>query len=228
MSRPFVADALSHIDNLLDMQKGMTWDRNGNYEYVPDDQAVEFRARCLTCFERVSGENSRYTRQARDEIQQAAPRNTDAVKPLTALLRALRADVEAGYVESLVVEVRTDLFADFLESADNLLNEGQYGYKDAAAVLAGGVLEQHLRKLCEQNGVDTTRDTKDGPQARHAADLNADLARGKVYSKIDQNTITAWLNIRNDAAHGQYDKYVKSQVALMVQWLRDFISRCPA
>ena len=47
--------------------------------------------------------------------------------------------------------VHSDLFADMLEAAEYLLGEG---YKDPAAVMAGGVLEQRLRELCRKHGVD--------------------------------------------------------------------------
>jgi hypothetical protein len=40
--------------------------------------------------------------------------------------------------------------------------------------------------------------------------------------------VTAWLDLRNKAAHGQYADYTKEQVALTLQGVRDFISRHPA
>jgi hypothetical protein len=63
---------------------------------------------------------------------------------LQGVLRALRADYEAGRLQSFQELVHADLFSDFLEMAEYFLQEG---YKDPAAVIAGGVLEQHLRKL---------------------------------------------------------------------------------
>jgi len=62
-------------------------------------------------------------------------------------LRALRADYVAGNLQSVIEIVHADAFADFLDMADYLL---QRGYKDAAAVLAGSVLEEHLRKLAKR------------------------------------------------------------------------------
>ena len=40
--------------------------------------------------------------------------------------------------------------------------------------------------------------------------------------------MTAWLAIRNDAAHGKYKNYTKDQIALLLQGVRDFIARNPA
>ncbi len=105
--------------------------------------------------------------------------------------------------------------------ADYLLTEG---YKDPAAVLAGGVLEEQLRKLCQANHISITK----GTIHKKADGLNTDLAGANVYSKLDQKNVTAWLGLRNNAAHGKYEQYSKEQVALMVQGVRDFISRNPA
>ena len=38
----------------------------------------------------------------------------------------------------------------------------------------------------------------------------------------------AWNDTRNKAAHGKYSEYTKDQVALLIQSVRDFITRNPA
>ncbi len=58
--------------------------------------------------------------------------------------------------------------------------------------------------------------------------MNSELASATVYSKLDQKNVTAWLDLRNKAAHGQYSEYSKEQVALFIQSVRDFITRIPA
>jgi hypothetical protein len=105
--------------------------------------------------------------------------------------------------------------------AEYLLNEG---YKDPAAVLTGGVLEEHLRKLADKYGVPTVVNAR----AVKADQLNADLVRGNAYSVLYQKSITAWLDLRNKAAHGKYTEYTKEQVALMLAGVRDFAAKFPA
>jgi hypothetical protein len=51
------------------------------------------------------------------------------------------------------------------------------------------------------------------------------LAKVGVYNKLDQKNITALLDLRNKAAHGQYGEYTKSQVELMHQSVLDFVTR---
>jgi hypothetical protein len=137
---------------------------------------------------------------------------------LQGILRALRADYEAGRLQSFQELIHGDLFSDFLEMAEYFLQEG---YKDPAAVIAGGVLEEHLRKLCGKQGVTI-------PAKPKLDTMNADLAKARAYNKNDQKQVTAWAGLRNDAAHGNYKNYGDGEVKLMVAGIRDFLSRNPA
>ena len=137
-------------------------------------------------------------------------------------LEALRGDYEAGHLASLPELIHAELFGDFLEMADHLLSGG---FKDAAAVIAGSTLEGHLRQLAEKFGLETT--SSNGAPVK-ADRLNADLAKASIYGKTDQKAVTAWLGLRNDAAHGEYEKYQEGQVSLMTAGIRDFIRRNPA
>ncbi len=115
---------------------------------------------------------------------------------------------------------------DFSE-VDLLLDQG---HKDAAAVMCGSELEKHLRKLCVNNGVDGFLPTGSGgePRPKRAEQLNAELASINVYGKLDQKHITFWLDLRNKAAHGEYHEYNQEQVSVMIQGVREFITRYPA
>ena len=37
--------------------------------------------------------------------------------------------------------------------------------------------------------------------------MNSELTKAEAYSKLDQKSVTAWLDLRNKAAHGKYDEY---------------------
>jgi hypothetical protein len=136
---------------------------------------------------------------------------------LRGILSALRADWDAGRLQSFQELVHAELFSDFLELAEYFLQEG---YKDPAATIAGGVLEEHLRKLCGKHRVTI-------PAKPKLDTMNADLAKAAVYNKNDQKQVTAWAGLRNDAAHGNYSNYTAGEVKLMVAGVRDFISRNP-
>ncbi|HEV2519114.1 MAG TPA: hypothetical protein VGX00_00635 [Thermoplasmata archaeon] len=141
--------------------------------------------------------------------------------PLVGTVVALREEVRRGYMRSFETIVRSETFSDLLEMAEYLLTQG---YKDPAAVVAGGVLEEQLRKLGSLYDVSLTerQDWKKSQQ------LNQDLCSAGAYLSNDQKSVTAWLDIRNDAAHGKYNNYAESRVGLMLSGIRDFISRTTA
>jgi len=138
------------------------------------------------------------------------------------ILRAIQDHIRGGWLETTRGLVTAEVFADFIEMAEHLLEER---YKDPAAVVVGSVLEEHLRQLWLVAGI-PIEDVSATKVIPHKADrLNADLAKAGKYSKLDQKQVTAWLDLRNKAAHGKYADYSHEQVALMLAGIRDFVAR---
>jgi hypothetical protein len=194
------------------------------YDDLSDLETAEI-SRLITLLaaavERLAPPGSRYRMQVVDILARAGGHNAVTLPVLLGVILALRADYEAGYLLSFQELVHAEVFADFLEMASYLNSEG---YKDPAAVLVGGVLEDHLRQLCRKNNVPIDQNGK----ARKADALNSDLAKNGVYPVLDQKNVTAWLDLRNKAAHGKYIEYTKDQVALMIQAVQHFLTRHPA
>ncbi|MET7438831.1 hypothetical protein ACFYQQ_09725 [Streptomyces sp. NPDC005496] len=139
-----------------------------------------------------------------------------------AVATALREDLHAGWIDSVVELVHAQTYSDYLEMADGLLN---VGYKDPAAVIVGTSLEVHLRALCVKHGIDTEA----APGKPRKADvLNADLKKAGVYDGLRQKQITAWMDLRNKAAHGDYASYDEHQVRMFIDGVRDFMLKNPA
>src|SRR5258708_34010349 len=90
---------------------------------------------------------------------------------LMGVVDALRNDVSGGFLKSVRELVHGELFSDFLGMADFILSEG---YKDAAAVMGGGVLESHLRQLCVKHGKDLEFTLADVPMVKKASQLKSD------------------------------------------------------
>lgn len=180
--------------------------------------SVRFITRARAAVARMTRSSSPYARQCEEAIAMEAADSWKAVQ-LLGVLGSLKADVQGGYLETASGLIRGELFADFIEMAEHLL---QAGYKDPAAVVAGSALEAHLRGLCERGNIAVEVDGR----YRKAEALNADLAKAEVYTKLDQKSVTSWLGLRNDAAHGNYANYTAEQVTIMIAAIRDFITRC--
>jgi hypothetical protein len=172
--------------------------------------------------DRLSPRSSEYRAQVLLSLNRFAANHPKHLQSLAGILNALRADYEEGYMTTIEELIHADVFADFLGMAAELIDKG---YKDPAAVLTGSVLEEHVRKLCDRHDVPIA--APDG-SPRKADTLNAELVKAGAYGKLDQKSVTAWLGLRNDAAHGHYDRYEREQVALMLESVRNFLSRHPA
>jgi hypothetical protein len=181
----------------------------------------EVLARMQATIARLSPPGSSHRIAADGLMKQYGVGNGYAVGLLLGILRAMRADYAAGYFTNIAELIHADLFADFLEMSDHLLSQG---YKDPAAVMTGSVLEEHLRKLCDKCGIPTIT----GETSKKADLLNAELAAASAYSKLDQKSVTAWLDLRNKAAHGKYSEYTKEQVQMLQDGVRHFMTRYPA
>jgi hypothetical protein len=177
---------------------------------------------CAATVQRLAPTGSPYRETIENAVTQWKSYNHLILPAALGALEALKADYEAGNLASLPELIHAELFADFLEMAEHLLGSG---YKDAAAVIAGSTLEGHLRQLAAKTGSPST--DGDG-RPLNANRLNADLAKVDAYDKTDQKSVTAWLGLRNDAAHGSYGSYEAGQVGPMIAGIRDFIRRRPA
>ncbi len=219
---------LDQLDSIVEAYEGLK--KQSKYEDLSDlgiSVAYDLITRSRAAIERISGRESAYSKQLEEvlNIERKYAHDYDRLSRIVGIIQSLRADLRAGYLSSVSEIIHGEVFADFLEMADYLLGEG---YKDAAAVIAGGTLEAHLRQLCTKNEIDTEVTTSKGIRAKKADQMNADLSRDGIYSKLDQKNVTAWLGLRNKAAHGGYDEYTAEQVALLVAGIRDFITRNPA
>lgn len=179
------------------------------------------QSRCLAAIDRIVGKKSAYY----DCANRILKENNDPwghLAGLVGVVQSLLFDLQNGYLKSLEELIRADVFADFLNMTEYLMNAG---YKDAAAVLAGSTLEAHLKKLAIKLGVSVV--TASGKPVK-ADTLNAEIVKAGGYSSLDQKNVTAWLGLRNNAAHGKYSVYDNKQVELLLTAIRDFIIRNPA
>jgi len=188
---------------------------------LPDEKKAVLLNLMSSTVRQFSPPGSQYEKNLNDMLDKSFATNSYYIPHLAGMLLALKQAYKKGYLRTVEELIHADLFSDFFEMAEYLLSEG---YKDPSAVIAGSVLEEHLRKLCIRNGIGV--ETSGRP--KKADTLNSEMAAKAVYSKLDQKSVTAWLDLRNKAAHGKYSEYNKDQVDFMIKSVRDFLSRNPA
>ncbi|PUB43908.1 hypothetical protein ACI51W_06355 [Pseudomonas marginalis] len=188
-------------------------------DHVDAGAMAGLRASTLSFISMTYGNSHSYY----SEYDSATPRNLESsAKRSHAILHSIQNELDGGWIFTVKKLIAAEIFYDFLEMAEHLLEQG---YKDPAAVMIGSVLEENLRQLCSANNIETELE-KDGVLIPKKADrLNSDLAKSEVYTKLDQKSITAWLDLRNNAAHGKYNEYTKEQVNFMLNGITEFLAR---
>jgi hypothetical protein len=109
--------------------------------------------------------------------------------------------------------------------AEQLLAEGQSGQYDhvPAAVLAGAVLEKSLRTLCDKHNPPIPTVNNNGKPLTLAPLIDV-LKKNNVFNELTAKQLRAWADIRNSAAHGQFDEFNRSDVDRMIQGINDFLA----
>lgn len=208
MNKKNIQNIIKEIDDLLKYYDGFRkqsqWD---DLSDLSGSTQTEVQTRLAACIDRMAPPDSPYQKKS----------NTHPQNQVGAL-RALREDYQKGFLVKIESMIQGDLFADFLEMAKYLLDNK---YKDPAAVIIGAVLEEQLRIMCSTNNIPVTQNNK----PIKAESMNTELTKATVTSKLDQKSITAWLDLRNKAAHGRFSEYTVDQVKLMYQGVQDFIVR---
>ena len=173
----------------------------------------------LSFIENLFGKNHPYYKQL--TLIYAEGTGIYSVSCIKGVLNSIKTEIDNNWLDNVRVLISAEIFTDFLEMAEYLLQES---YKDPAAVIVGSVLEEHLRKLCLKNNI-PVEIIKSGKTVAKKADLlNSELTKSEIYNKLTQKNITAWLDLRNNAAHGKYNEYTKEQVTLMYQGVLNFVS----
>lgn len=120
--------------------------------------------------------------------------------------------MKKGFLITFKQIVQAEVFDNELEQAKSLLESG---YKNAAAVIAGVVLETAIKELCLNNNIDLEK--------KNLNRLNEDLVKAGVYNTLQQKQILALADIRNKAAHGDYDEFTKEDVERMISDIERFL-----
>ena len=208
------ANALKQLDALIAEHKALG-------DEPPHDQVVKLIASSRAAVDRIAGPGSAYAAEV-GRIMERKGYDRYKLSGLHGVILALAQDIRSGFLRRMAEIHHSEIFADYLEMAAHLCNEG---FKDAAAVIAGSSLEAHLRALTVRVSLSPVK--VDG-QPKKADSLNAELVGSGIYGKLDQKAVTAWLDLRNKAAHGHYEEYSKEQVILMISSIQEFMLRHPA
>jgi uncharacterized protein YutE (UPF0331/DUF86 family) len=210
---------ITRLDDLIELGQKVTSTRRPpasnviTSDFVDVQLANQWFTSCLNLFSRVFGENSEFYKNLKGHYVNSP--KWPNVNQAFGVLLAAKDDFVKDSIFELKTIVEAELFDDFIEQSDHLLNSGYY---QSAAVIAGSVLEDGLRKICIRNNIEL-------PNKPKLDSMNSELAKAGVYNKLTQKKLTALADIRNSAAHGQWDAFDETDVKDMISSVRSFMEK---
>ena len=197
-------------ENVLDTHKPNPPNVNG-FPTLDSGKFIEWQTQVINFLINLLGESHIYVQNFKDKVENGYKSDVEMGQ---GILKAVKEDILGGYLTDIKTLISAEVFSDFLEMAEHLLENG---YKDPAASLCGAVLEDGLRKIA----------TKKGIKVKSSDDLNSlndKCANGGVYNRLMQKKIKVWIDIRNKAAHGKFNAYTEEDVQEMLKGVRDFLA----
>ena len=191
---------------------GTKWQKSGNWlsgppSYVDLIAFSKWRARCKLLSSMLGPAGTAWA----GELTANWNNSNEHAMTTQGVLEAIKLSIEEGLLLGLRDLILADAFANLMEQAEYLLDEG---YFLASGVLLRAVLEERLRGLTDNHNVVIA---KAKPTLN---DYNTELYKTSVYNKITFKDIDALAAIGNSAAHGLH-----TLSATDVHTLRDGVRR---
>lgn len=167
-----------------------------------------FRSATLSFLERTFGSSHPYCREFECVVKTNSASNTKAGLEI---LTAVKKELVGGWLFNLKGAVAGEIFADFTGLAKRALDEN----KDVAAVLVCAALEDALKRVGMQEGLDV--EDKDMPEV-----INGLKAHGTI--KGPQVAIAkGYIRLRNKAFHAQWNQIEKPEVSSAIGFTEQFL-----
>ena len=185
-------------------------DEGKRYFTIPYASVAGWATNVLSLFQRAFGETSIHYKEFRRVFDTFGGWESEFDNCVSVFLAA-KEDYEGGYLFSVTTLVKAEVLSDALEQAKELLRNG---YKDPAAVLGRISLEISLKDLCARHGIPYSK----------LDQMNADLCKGGIYNMAKQKQITAWADLGNKAAHGEWSEYNQNDIVDFIDGVERFIA----
>lgn len=205
---------ITTIDDLI--EKGITildqYERGNDETLAGHDYSFIFSSRNL--IEALFGKNEKLTVILDNKYQE---KSMDYIDVILGVLHSAKHAIENDYTQKQELAIAGSVFDSTLTQAKELLEKK---YKDPAAILARVVIEDSLRRLANNNDIAIKNEKGEN---KKASILNDELKKKEVYGQLQWRRIQTWLDIGNEAAHGNFDKVLERDVELLIRDVELFI-----
>ena len=194
-------------------------DRSINSTYTSDFQRL--KTNFLSLLQLLATKRNSYSDLSKDV------RNVGSINPaeLHGMIAGLKSDYESGVLQSIAEMIEADVVADYLEQAKQLLKGNTQGVHTygPAAVLAGAVFEDGLRRLCTRRTPPISTNKRGGSPKTMGTLIEA-LKSDGLFNELKAKQLRAWADIRNAAAHGRFNDFKREDVEQMLTGVQNFLA----
>ncbi|MBI1258356.1 MAG: DUF4145 domain-containing protein [Chloroflexi bacterium] len=195
---------------------------------VPDLSEMHFstlKTKYLLLLQQLSPDRNISIRDTIADVRSLENRISHLEK-LLGLIKGIHFGYKRGLIESLIAdEIEERNATSYLDQATQLLREdtsAKYDYI-SAAILTGAVLENTLRKLCQQQ-TPPVATTRENGYFKTLNPLITDLLNAKVISEARADQLKSWAKLRNFAAHGEFEQITRPEVESMLGGVKEFLA----
>lgn len=198
------------LARLKTTERGATLFDGSPVYIVPYANFRGWGTRALNLLKRVFGQDSVHFQEL-DKIFARSSGKIEQFEACRAIFLSAEKDYNGGYLFNVKALAKAEVLDDVLEQSKELLDAD---FKDPACVLAGISLETALKELCSRENIPLGKLDK----------MNVDLCKAGIYNMAKQKQITAWAELRNKAAHGEWSEYNSNDVKIFCEGVQVFIA----
>lgn len=151
--------------------------------------------------------------------------NVTVIKRAIQLLQSIRDDFSEGFLNDIIRQIEMEISTDYMAQAESLIKETQRESLNyvPAAVLAGAVLEKRLKKLCLEQ-IPAIPLVLNNSKPKTLNSLVEDLKNTELFPETKAKELRFWADIRNNAAHGDFEKFTRNDVERMISGINIFLN----
>ena len=186
---------------------------------VHEEKFHDFRISALSYLGRVFGQESTYYQSFKSEVTQPT---TSRTRRGVGMLTGARSELQGDWLETTSGAINRDVLTDMLRLARMQQEEN---HSMAAAIIAGAVLEKHLRNLCLAKGIKIHNDLENKAVPKRGLQLTGEAYKKKLYERQDNKEVISWLELYDAAATGKKEAITGVQAKNMVAGVLGFIAK---
>ena len=205
-----IEELISEADKLLSKKVHSSY--GVGYKIPDEEQCFSWKVKVENIIKIVFKENSPQILNYNEVLKHQHITSATPINRIKGILIGALDDLNNGFLKGQEFLIAAEVFENVLEQAKHL---NKNNYKDPAAVLCRVVLEDSLRRIAKEEGLN---------DSQKASKLNDELkSKGRI-NQLQWRQNQVWLDIGNSAAHGKFEEYDKNKVESMIEGIMSFLA----